>query len=171
MKLPDGYAVSSNGVVTDSAGKVLKQYKENNGYLRVYIKQDGKRKKVSVHRLVAETYLANPENKPCVNHKDGNKENNCVENLEWCTHSENELHSHRKLGKQTSQENLQKMIDAHVKTVSAPVFQMDLHGRYVNTFRSMAEAARVTGISQGNISQCCNNKRNKAGGYKWSFAI
>ncbi len=171
MKMPDGYSVSTNGVVTDSSGAVLKQYKEQNGYMRVWIKQDGKRKKFSVHRLVAMSFIPNPENKPCVNHKDGNKENNCVTNLEWCTHSENELHSYRKLGKKTSTEHLQRMIDAHTKAVSTPIIQRDLHGNLMNTFSSMSEASKATGISQGNISQCCNKKRNKAGGYKWSFAI
>lgn len=54
-----------------------------------------------VHKLVAQAFIPNPQHKPCINHKDGNKYNSCVENLEWCTYSENELHSHRVLGKKS----------------------------------------------------------------------
>lgn len=70
------------------------------GYLRVALFENGKRNYWSVHRLVATVYLDNPDNKPCVNHKDGNKHNNDVSNLEWVTYSENETHSHRVLGKE-----------------------------------------------------------------------
>lgn len=163
------YTVLRNGVVIDFEGRKLPQYKTPTGYVQVMLKQDGKRKKALVHRLVALAFIPNPLNKPCVNHIDGNKENNSVENLEWCTYSENELHSHRKLGKKLSPENHKKMIEAHTKAVSTPVMQLTLDGVHVNTFRSMAEAHRQTGISQGNISECCNNRRNKAGGFKWCF--
>lgn len=70
------------------------------GYLRVTLFENGKRNYWSVHRLVATVYIDNPDNKPCVNHKDGNKHNNDISNLEWVTYSENERHSHDVLGKE-----------------------------------------------------------------------
>ena len=72
----------------------------NHGYVRAKLSLDSGVKRMRIHRLVADAFLSNPENKPAVNHIDGNKKNNKVENLEWCTHSENEHHSYRTLGKQ-----------------------------------------------------------------------
>lgn len=74
-------------------GKILKTYINENGYEWVRLYNNTKRKIYRVHRLVAEAFIDNPENKPCVNHKDGNKENNKLDNLEWCTHSENMKHA------------------------------------------------------------------------------
>lgn len=65
----------------------------DNGYLRVGLCRKGFVKHLRVHRLVAESFLPNPENKPCINHKDGNKLNNHISNLEWCTHKENMRHA------------------------------------------------------------------------------
>lgn len=73
---------------------ILNGSKDKDGYLRVDIRQDGVIKTVKVHRIVAETFIPNPQNKPTVNHIDGNKLNNSVENLEWCTNKENILHSY-----------------------------------------------------------------------------
>ena len=73
-------------------GKILKQYKDN--YYKIDINENGKTKKKLVHRLVASTFIPNLENKPCVNHKDGNKLNNHISNLEWCTYSENTKHAY-----------------------------------------------------------------------------
>lgn len=74
-------------------GKLLKPYKSKKGYLIVDLRINGKRKIMSVHRLVALAYIPNPQNKPQINHIDGNKENNNVYNLEWCTNTENQLHA------------------------------------------------------------------------------
>lgn len=82
------YEVSNFGQVRSSR-KILKPYKNHKGYLRVDIFGRNYR----VHRLVAETFLPNPENKPQVNHKDGDKSNNCLYNLEWCTQEENISHA------------------------------------------------------------------------------
>lgn len=169
MNKPDGYEIREDGTILDLTGKVLKAYKERNGYLRVWIKQNGSRKKVAVHRLVACAFLPNPENKPCVNHLDGNKENNHVTNLEWSSYSDNERHSHRTLGKQLSSKNLKNMVEAHVKAVRKSVGQFSMDGVFVRRFDSMADAAKATGVSQGNISECCNGRRKSAGGYLWNF--
>lgn len=86
----EDYVVSKNGTVTNKhTGNVVKPQKNGKGYLRVSI--GGKLQ--FVHRLVATAYVQNPENKPCVNHKDGDKTNNCAENLEWVTNHENSIHA------------------------------------------------------------------------------
>ena len=96
------YVIQSNGVICSIKGKkicLLKQTRLPTGYLQVSIMNNGKCESKLVHRLVAQSFLSNENNKPCVNHKDGNKENNNITNLEWCTYSENEKHSYVVLGK------------------------------------------------------------------------
>lgn len=91
------YKVSNLGRIKSlRKNKVLKQtINKRDGYFYVGICKDGKRKNRKVHRLIAETFMPNPKNKPTVNHIDGNKENNCISNLEWCSQSENMKHSYR----------------------------------------------------------------------------
>lgn len=76
-----------------SPGCVMKQQIMKNGYHKVWLKYKGVKKGMYVHRLVAEHFIPNPYNKPCVNHRDGNKDNNCAENLEWVTYAENMRHA------------------------------------------------------------------------------
>ena len=84
-----GYFVSPNGNVYNRHGDLMVGAIDKCGYRHVILN----RKTRNVHRVIAETFIPNPNNLPCVNHKDGNKLNNSVENLEWCNHSENTLHS------------------------------------------------------------------------------
>lgn len=128
------------------------------GYLICPLWKNGKAKHCSVHRLVAEAFIPNPENKPTVNHIDCNRKNNRADNLEWATQSENVRHS-VKLGHY-----------AESGAESKPVFQIERTGQFQNKFRSINEAARITGVSQQSISMCCNGKLKSAGGYLWKFA-
>lgn len=85
-----GYFVSPKGNIYNRHGNLIKGAIDHCGYKHVILNRKNKR----VHRLVAETFIPNPDNKPCVNHIDGNKLNNAVDNLEWCTHSENTKHAY-----------------------------------------------------------------------------
>ena len=97
----ESYLVYEDGRVQNSnTGRFLKPEITRNGYARVTLCTRGSTQRFLLHRLVAMRFLPNPENKPCVNHLDGDKLNNSVCNLEWTTHSENEYHSYNKLGKQ-----------------------------------------------------------------------
>ena len=88
------YAISNKGVLINvKNGKKLKTSINKNGYLEVQLSTNGIRKSYRIHRLVALMFLNNEENKPYVNHKDGNKLNNCVDNLEWVTSKENKQHA------------------------------------------------------------------------------
>lgn len=91
----DGYKISSYGrVFSEISNRFLALVPKNNGYLSIGIYRDKKCKKELIHRLVANAFVENIHNKPDVNHKDGNKENNHVSNLEWVTKSENSKHSY-----------------------------------------------------------------------------
>lgn len=86
-----GYFVSPRGNVYNRHGELMVGAVDKNGYRHAILN----RRNRDIHRIVAETFIPNPNNRPCVNHKDGNKLNNSVDNLEWCTYSENTLHAYR----------------------------------------------------------------------------
>lgn len=124
------------------------------GYLQIILRKGNKNHNKLVHRLVAEAFIPNPENKPQVNHKNGIKTDNRVENLEWVTNSENQKHRFRVLKKCFCGEKA--------------VLQM-LNNRIVSEFCSAAEAERKTGISKDGIRRCCLGKYLTSGGYKWKY--
>ncbi len=125
------------------------------GYLYVNLYTGRKRATKRVHRLVAEAFVSNPENKPQVNHIDEDKENNTAENLEWVTCKENCNHGTRN----------KRMAEAQGK----PVVQYTTGGVFLAEYPSTMEAERVTGISQANICSVCQGKRKTAGGYLWLY--
>ncbi len=139
---------------------IKKLFLDNNGYYFTTINK----KRYRVHRLVATTFLPNPHNFPVVNHLDGNKLNNNISNLEWCTYKENSKHA--------SKSNLLNLQPA-INKISKKVDMYDLNNNYLKTFNSITEAKKILNknCNCGNISEVCSGKRHSAYGYIWRFNI
>ncbi len=146
---------TKGGSQRNSPGRMLKQKIARNGYKLVPLSKDGKEYWIGVHRLVAIAFLPNPDHLSQVNHKDEDKTNNIVDNLEWCTPSYNCKYGHRN----------DTMIEQRRKAINA--YKCDT---LIYSFKSIHDASRATGISAGHICQCCKGQRNLAGGYKWRYA-
>lgn len=145
------YQVSNYGnIFGKSRNKVLKPFSNINGYSRVEL--CGKR--YVVHRIVAQHFIPNPVNKPQINHKNGIKTDNRVENLEWCTAKENMQHA----SKSGLQENKPKKI-----------VMLDLNNILIKKFDSIAQGSSYSKSSRTFISACCKGICNPAGGYIWKY--
>lgn len=146
----DLYEVSDEGRIRNkNTGRILKPNKTHKGYLQVKLCKDGGKVGYSIHRLVAKAFIPNPDNYPQVNHIDEDKTNNNVNNLEWCTNQYNVVHSIHKLSKK--------------------VGQYFPNGKLFAIYNSSMEAERQTGISSGNICQCCLGNLKSAGGFIWKY--
>lgn len=138
------------------------------GYVGVSLFKDGKRKRERIHRLVAEAFLENLENKKCVNHKNGIKWDNRVENLEWCTHSENTKHSHRVLKRKPwVSPSIGLKGDAHWSSRS--ILQYDLEGNLVKEWSVMTGVKTLLGYDVSFIGKCARGLCEKAYGFKWKY--
>ena len=157
------YEVSNMGRVKSLfTGKVMKPTKEKNGYVKV----SQAPKQVSVHRLVAEAFIEKIPGKTCVNHKNGIKTDNRVENLEWCTQSENIKHAYDSLGFIPHWRGKTGKLSRNSK----PVVAVCLQSGAMWNFDSGSDAIRC-GIAKDSsgIASCCNGKLKKHNGYVWSY--
>lgn len=165
------YMASSCGRIMSFRKKtpfVMSPLKSPKGYVRVDLCFNKTRKSILIHRLVAMTFIPNPKNKLEINHKNGVKNDNRVDNLEWATRSENEQHSRNVLGKRKSYAGLGKIGKLNKK--SKKIAQIDPNtGNVVNEFHGTNESYRKTGISQGNIAMVARGERILAGGFKWNY--
>lgn len=128
------------------------------GYLDTHIKN----KRKTIHRLVAETFIPNPNNLPQINHIDGNKLNNNITNLEWCDNGKNQKHAYR-LGLQHSKKGVN-----HSRC--RKVNQYDLDGNFIKTWSYIKEASDCLNIHHSNIISCCKGLYKKTGNYIWRYA-
>lgn len=134
-------------------GKILKPTINNAGYYVVNLSKNGKKELVLVHRIVASEFLENENNLPVINHKDGNKLNNHVDNLEWTTYQHNNIHA----------------ITAGLNKVKKPVKAIHIETGKEYIFESAREAWRVLRINYKDISNCIKGRQKTAGGYRWKL--
>ena len=152
------YQVSNLGRVKSiryGKEKILSPSISNQGYIQVNLCKNGKQKWCLIHRLVALAFIPNPNNLPQINHRDEDKTNNKVENLEWCDHKYNNNYGTR--------------IQRVVEKTSKPVLQFTKLGEFIQKWKSLTDVHINLGYSQGNISQCCNEKRKSAYGFIWKY--
>ena len=163
------YRVREDGVIescykfktnipTDVWREVKPVYDKSCGYLIVTLCHEGVRKNKRVHRLIAESFIPNPQNKAHVNHIDGNKLNNTITNLEWNTPKENTNHSIKS-----------GLHDPSRLRNSAVIQICKDSGKTIAEFFSIHEAERSTGVANQNIWKVCNGKRKTAGNYVWAY--
>lgn len=148
VKSKERIVIRENGVRLSIKETILTPAVGNHGYKVVVLNKNGIRKQVLIHRLVAEAFIPNPNNYREVNHKDGNKLNNDVSNLEFCTYSENLKHAYKN--------NLRK---------TKKYICVETGKEYSSTI----EIEKLTGISRQHITQCCKGTRKTTGGYHWKY--
>jgi len=150
------YMISNKGCVKSLRRDLILKANTSARYAFVSLRVKGKTSYPRIARLVAGAFIKNPDNKPLVNHKDGNKLNNVVTNLEWCTRSENQLHAY--------ETGLQKGFH-----YSRAVLQIK-NGKTIKQYESIKKASMDTGIDAGSIGHVLRGYRKTAGKYQWSYA-
>ena len=156
------YQISNTGKVK-SVNKhiILKPSKNRKGYLHIILCKNGKTKVGRIHRLVAQAFIPNAENKEQVNHINGIKTDNNVENLEWCTNGENQKHAFS-LGLQTNVGNNNPR--------ARKINQYDLQGNFIKTWNSIYDIEHALNCNRSSIWRCCTHKYKQSHGYIWRYA-
>lgn len=154
------YQVSNLGRVKRvTTGRILKSVKASNGYLSVSLYKDNIQTTNTIHRLVAQSFIPNPENKPEVNHIDEDKLNNMVSNLEWMTPKENLNHGTRN----------KRAGEALSKTLSIPIIATNLKTGESREFYGARECGRQLGLNQSNITKVLKGRLKQTGGYTFKY--
>lgn len=169
---PNYYITENGNIYSRNYGrtgriKKLLPHKNYKGYLWVNL---GRKNRKYIHRLVAEAFLPNPSSLPQVNHKNGIKTDNRVENLEWITCSQNILHSYRILHRKNNLLGKRYCAGKYGKeNHSSKIIQQIKNGVVIKEFYSAAEAKRLLNINSSNIISCCTEHRKTAGGFQWKY--
>lgn len=152
----DRSVTDAKGVVRFYRGRMMTLCDAGSGYLNVSLSKQGKLYTPRVNRVIAQTFLENPCNYDQVNHKDENKRNNCVANLEWCTAKYNT--------------NYGTGILRRAQAISRPVLQFDPQGNFIKRWESITQAERELGIDNSHITRCCKKRLKTTGGFAWRYA-
>ena len=162
----DNYKVSTLGRVQNSkTGKILIPFTTKNGYQMVSPSRGGTSSKLYVHRLVAEAFIPTKNTTLQVNHINGNKLDNRLENLEWCTSSENHLHRSRTLGIKCSSEHMAMMRDLAKVAHRKPVVCVETNV----VFDSVIDAAKSVNRKPCSIVDVLKGRRETCGGFHWRY--
>ena len=166
----DLYSVSDQGKIrNDKTKRLLKGGLDSDGYPQLILCKNGSRYNRKVHRIVAESFIPNPDNKPQVNHIDGNKQNNSVSNLEWCTNQENQNHFWQNLNNEDHKANRINSHKGKGLLSDNPNAKSVKRLEDGKIYKTIKEAAADLGISYIHIGEVCNGKRKTSGGYHWSY--
>jgi hypothetical protein len=159
------YAVSEDGqIFSYRSNRFLKPCRDGNGYYYVSLTKNGQRKSKKIHRIVAETFLENPNNLPCVNHKDCDTNNNNVNNLEWCDYSYNNSYKDR------IDKVKQAIIESETHSQKVAIVMCDKKtGEPLKIYKSIGDAARDVNGNHSNIIACIKGRQKTAYGYKWKY--
>ena len=149
------YQANTNGEIRNKKNNnIIKQYINNKGYYTVTLYRNHKSSRYNVHTLIAKTFIKNNDNLPLINHMDGNKLNNNINNLEWCTSRHNIEHAYN---------------NGLKKGCWKRVYQYDKSGKLIAIYDSQTLASMITKIKRSDISRSCNSDNSTAGGYFWRW--
>lgn len=148
---------------------LLKPKLHKSGYIQYCLTKNGVAKSFLAHRIVAETFIDNHMNKSQVNHIDGNKANNQVINLEWCTPKENTRHAHD--NNLVNHKLHKKVLYANSMKMRKEVIQYDINMNFIQEWDSQSDAARYINVDPKAISDCCYQKRKSVNGFIYEFKI
>lgn len=165
------YQISSNGRVkslgngnsNNSKERILKQGKNKYGYCVVKLCNEGKLKSFLVHRLVAQAFIPNVDNKPQIDHINTDRTDNRVENLRWVTNQENCNNPISKINYSIIQKGKPRL------TLQKPILQFSKEGEFIKKWQSVTQVGDELNIHKGNIISCCKGKLNTCGGYIWRY--
>lgn len=162
VKSLDRYMNNKHGTKTLKKGRILiNSLVKRTGYLRVSLSKNGKFISKSIHQLVATAFIPNPNYYDQINHKDENKANNCINNLEWCDSKYNNNYGNHSLKISLTRKKNQKG--------SKKVYQYDLDNNFIKVWDSTREVARIFNINNCAISRCCRGKQKTSCGFVWKY--
>lgn len=161
----ENYEINNYGVIRIKKNKKILKYQiDKDGYYVINLYKNSKYKHFRVSRLVAIAFIPNPNNFPVVNHKDENKQNNCVSNLEWCTIAYNNAYGTKGKRSGNKQRNKIRYTKANRK-----VIQYDLSNNPIEIYKSIMTVAKKLHVDGTHIVDVCKGRRKTAYGYKWRY--